>query len=377
MARRQSSTPRRPPVGSSPLVVSRASGVGDPAGVRLEGGTLETGLFLLELDADGTLARLFDKRHAREVIPAGQPANDLQLFQDGPEREAAWNVHTTFEQRRYAWDSVQVKTVEQGPVRAVVRVTRRFRSSMVEQDIVAWADLDRIDFVTRADWQERQVLLKVAFPLEVRAERAAFEVQFGAVERPTHRNTSWDQEKFEVCGHRWADLSEAGYGVSLLNDSKYGHDAHGSVLRLTLLRGPEWPDPDADRGRHEFTYALFPHAGDWRTGATARRAWELNVPVACVPAGSAHGAPRSLLAVDGPGVLEALKRAEDGDGWILRISEPHGGRGRVAVRVPRALARVEACNHVEEGAETLPHDGAAFWFPIRPFQVRTFRLRFR
>jgi alpha-mannosidase len=253
----------------------------------------------------------------------------------------------------------------------------------VEQDVVTWAGLERIDFVTRADWQERQVLLKAAFPLEVRSERAAYEIQFGAVERPTHRNTSWDAEKFEVCGHRWADLSEAGYGATLLNDSRYGHDAHGNVLRLTLLRGSEWPDPDADRGRHEFTYALLPHAGDWRTGATVRGAWELNVPVTCaaVPAtgAAADGAAttaRSYLAIDGPAVLEAFKRAEDGDGWILRVSEPHGGRGRVAVRVPRPLVGVQSCNHVEEGGESVMYDGAAFHFPISPFEVRTFRLRF-
>jgi alpha-mannosidase len=224
------------------------------------------------------------------------------------------------------------------------------------------------------------VLLKAAFPLEVRAVRAAYEIQFGAVERPTHRNTSWDAEMFEVCGHRWADLSEAGYGVSLLNDSRYGHDAHGNVLRLTLLRGSEWPDPDADRGRHEFTYALLPHAGDWRTGATVRGAWELNAPVACVAAPAAAGgsaaAGRSYLSLDGPAVLEAFKRAEDADGWILRVSEPHGGRGRVAVRVPRPLVRVERCNHVEEGGEPVGHDGAAFHFPISPFEVKTFRLRF-
>jgi alpha-mannosidase len=368
-----------PSVGWTWLSVGKASA---PAALslRVQDRTVETGFFVIEVGDDGTLTRLYDKRHAREVVPPGGRANDLQLFQDGPEREAAWNMHATFERRRYDWDSVAVSVVERGPVRAVVRVVRRHRSSVVEQDVVAWAGLDRIDFVTRADWQERQVLLKAAFPLAVRTEHAAYEIQFGAVERPTHRNTSWDAEKFEVCGHRWADLSEAGYGVTLLNDSRYGHDAHGNVLRLTLLRGSEWPDPDADRGRHEFTYALLPHAGDWRTGATVRGAWELNVPVTCVTAnGNAAGAAlagRSFLAIDGPAVLEAFKQAENGDGWVLRLSEPHGGRGRVAVRVPRPLARVESCNHAEEGGEPVEHDGAAFHFPINPFEVKTFRLRF-
>jgi alpha-mannosidase len=369
-----------PPVGFARLFAGRAAGPALP-GIRVQGRTVETGSFLLEIGDDGCLTRLFDKRYDRELVPSGARANELQLFQDGPEHEAAWNVHATYEGCRYAWDSVEVKTVEQGPVRVVVRVTRTYRSSTVEQDVTVWAGMDRIDFVTRADWQARQVLLKAAFPLEVRAERATYEIQFGAVERATHRNTSWEQEKFEVCGHRWADLSEAGYGASLLNDAKYGWDARGSVLRLTLLRGPEWPDPDADRGRHEFTYSLLPHGGDWRAGETVRRAWELNVPVVCAPAGaSAVGRTpaesRSFLAIEGPGVLEALKRAENGDGWIVRVSEPHGGRGRVMVRVPRKLARVEACNHVEEGSEPVGHDGAAFHFPILPFQVRTFRLRF-
>ena len=187
--------------------------------LRVDGRTVENRFFVLELDDDGNIVRLFDKRHGREVIPAGQRANDLQLFQDGPEREAAWNVHATFERRDIAWDAGRGRaSSSSGPVRAVVRVTRRYRSVDIEQDVMASADLARIDFVTRVDWQERQVLLKVAFPLEVRAERATYEIQFGAVERPTHRNTSWDSEKFEVCAHRWADLSEAGYGVSLLND---------------------------------------------------------------------------------------------------------------------------------------------------------------
>ena len=195
-------------------------------------------------------------------------------------------MHATFERRRYAWEAVTVEVVERGPVRVVTRVTRPVPCHR------SWSrtsspgpDLDRIDFVTRADWQERQVLLKAAFPLEVRAERATYEIQFGAVERPTHRNTSWDAEKFEVCGHRWADLSEAGYGVEPAERlAGTATTRTGTILRLTLLRGSEWPDPDADRGRHEFTYSLLPHAGDWRTGATVRRAWELNVPVTCVAA---------------------------------------------------------------------------------------------
>ncbi|MCU0501422.1 MAG: glycosyl hydrolase-related protein, partial [Anaerolineae bacterium] len=269
------------------------------------------------------------------------------------------------------------------------------------QDLILYDRVPRIDFVTRADWQERQVMLKAAFPVAVRSPRASFEIQFGAVERPTHRNTSWDQEKFEVCAHRWADLSEAGYGVSLLNDCKYGHDVHDNVLRVTLLRGPESPDPDADRGQHQFTYALFPHAGDWTAAETVRRGWELNVPVVCVatddgrrttddggrtPAGlsrsqtvpSAPALPlaHSFLEVNGPAILEAIKPAEDGDGWIVRLYEPNGGRGTVMLRSARPWQQVVACNLVEENGAPMPNDGQTVRFPIGPFEIVTLRVRF-
>ncbi len=345
--------------------------------------TLENRFYRIELDDDGQIARLLDKRHGREVIPPGQRANRWQLFQDGPEREAAWNVHDTFDKREYAWEGrPEIAIVEQGPVRAALRVARCYRGSRVEQDVRVYDRSPRIDFVTRADWQARQVMLKAAFPVDVLASSATYEIQFGAVERSTHRNTSWDQAKFEVCAHRWADLSEAGYGVSLMNDGKYGYDVKDNVLRLTLLRGAEWPDPDADRGYHEFTYSLLPHAGDWRDGQVVRRAWELNAPLVCVSAPAqptTNGAlppPQSFIEVDGPAVLETLKPADDGDGWIVRLYEPHGGRGTVRIRTPLALRRVVETNLVEEPLGEVSNDGDRFEFAIRPFGIKTFRLTF-
>jgi alpha-mannosidase len=348
-----------------------------PSAFRIDGSKIESPLYLVELDNDGAIVRLLDRRADREVVPAGLAANRLELFQDGPERESAWNIHQSFERRAYDWDrdATAVSVVEQGSVRLVLRKTRTFRESRIEQDTVIWAGFPRIDFVTRADWRERQVLLKAAFPCAVRSERAAFEVQFGAVYRSTHANTSWDQERFEVCAHRFMDVSEPGYGVSVLNDSRYGCDVRGSVMRLTLLRGAEWPDPEADRGVHELTYSLYPHAGDWTDAGTARRAWELNAPVVC-RAADGVGASKRFLTVTGPAFLETLKRAEDGNGWILRLYEPHGARGPVSVTAPRPLASVNGCNHVEETAEPIPSNGSSFSFPIEPFQVRSFRIAF-
>jgi alpha-mannosidase len=338
---------------------------------------LENSFYRLELGPDGTLTRLFDKRAEREVIAAGETANRLQLFQDGPEHEAAWNIHASYTQREYAWDGPgSVNIVEQGPVRAVARVLRTRRETTVQQDIILYNGLPRIDFQTRVEWRERQTLLKVAFPLAVHASHATFEIQFGALERPNHRNTSWDEGKFEVCGLRWADLSEGGYGVSLLNDSKYGHDVLGNVLRLTLLRGTEFPDTEADQGAHEFTYSLLPHRGDWRAGQTVRRAAELNVPLLAVPAGAPQ-APLSYLRVDGPAILETLKPAEDGDGIILRFYEPNGERGSVTVVATRPFHKALECNLVEENGAPIEAADGRFSFEITPYQIRTFRLRLR
>jgi alpha-mannosidase len=369
-----------PAMGCAAFSVRRAQPAGASVQRSLHASTrrLENRFFLLDLADDGSITRLFDKRAGRDVIAQGKRANVLQLFQDGPEREAAWNVHATYEKREYQWDAkTHLDVIEQGPVRAAVRVSRSYRQNRLEQDIMLYDRLPRIDFVTRVSWQERQVMLKAAFPLEVRSARATYEIQFGAVERPTHRNTSWDQEKFEVCAHQWADLSEAGYGVSLLNDCKYGYDAKDSTLRLTLLRGPQWPDPNADRGDHEFTYALFPHRGDWTEADTVRRGWELNAPlIATTGSGAnAHGpASVSYVRVDGPAIVSALKPAEDGNGYILRLYEPNGARGEVHVRLPGPGRAAVECNLAEEPVGDARVVGDRLVFSIRPFEIKTFRV---
>jgi alpha-mannosidase len=366
-----------PPMGYATYALRAAAGPAESS-FQVSERRLENRFFSIELNADGTLARLLDKRANREVIPAGKRGNQLQLFQDGPEREAAWNIHATFEGREYAWDpNVKIEVVEAGPVRAAVRVTRTYRASTLVQDVVIYDTLPRIDFVTRVDWQERQVLLKAAFPVDVRAMSATYEIQHAAVERPTHRNTSWDAEKFEVCAHHWADLSEPGYGVSLLNDCKYGHDVHGNVLRITLLRSPEWPDPEADRGAHEFTYALLPHLGEWHEAETVRRGWELNVPVVCtLSTAEKPSLPfvASFFCVDGPALLDTIKPAEDGAGCVLRFYEPNGGRGRVTVTSELPMGRVRGCNHVEEVGEEVAVEGNSFSFTIKPFEIRSFMV---
>ncbi|MAG13715.1 MAG: alpha-mannosidase [Spirochaetales bacterium] len=348
--------------------------------------TLDNAFFRIELNDRGELIGLYDKREGREVLLPNTPGNRLHLFQDGPEREAAWNVHDSFELREYEFEgNTSVMADEGGPVRGSVLVIRRHRGTTIYQRISVYESLPRIDFITEVHWNERQVLLKAEFPVAVRSDVATYEIQCGVVQRPTHRNTSWDKAKFEVPMHRWVDLSEHGYGVSLMNDGKYGCDVKDNVIRLTLLRGPEYPDPQADLGVHRFTYSLFPHAGPWQDADTVRRAWELNEPVlVSAPGRTATRAGTSaarLLVIEGPVVLSAAKAAEDSDGWILRVYEPHGSRGLVRISGLQQIQQVKPCNHVEEnlgdssiGEVTLLPDHDGFVFAILPFQIRSFRI---
>jgi len=365
-----------PPLGMETFVVQP----GEPmplTGVHAWERGLENAMFRVELDDEGQITRFLDKRYGREVIPPGEKGNVWQLFQDGPEREAAWNVHDTFEKRQYPFEEpAAIRVVEEGPVRAALLVERPYRQSRLSWRIALYQRTPRLDFVADVDWAERQTMLKIAFPVLVRSPEASYEIQFGAVQRPTHRNTSWEQAKFEVCAHHWADLSEAGYGVSLLNDSRYGYDIKGNVLRLTALRSPDYPDPQADQGAHHWVYALLPHAGGWQEGDVVARGWELNAPmVALVSAGSGAGRAVSYLTAEGaPVVLSALKPAADGRGWIVRLYEPHGGRGVVRLSFMRPPRRVTETNLVEEDRAEGVCEGRELRVELTPFAIKTFRV---
>jgi alpha-mannosidase len=261
-----------------------------------------------------------------------------------------------------------------GPWRAGVRTRGEFGSSWMEQEMWLSAGSRRIEFQTVVEWQERHRFLKVAFPVSVRSTRATFEIQHGHIERPSHANTSWDEARFEVSAHRWADLSEEGYGVALLNDAKYGYDVRGHTLRLSLLRGPGYPDPDADRGRHRFRYALLPHRGGPVAGRVAEEAEAFNLPLV-VRAGSLSRAGR-VVEVDRPGVsIEALKPADDGDGVILRLCEVHGRRRPARIRLNLPLRPVERTDLLERPAGPVDTDGGAALVSLRPFELVTLRFR--
>jgi alpha-mannosidase len=236
-----------------------------------------------------------------------------------------------------------------------------------------------IQFDTEVEWHETNRLLKVSFPVDVRSLRATYEIQYGHVERPTHANTSWDAARFEVCAHRWADLSEPGYGVALLNDCKYGYDIAGSVIRLSLLRSPTWPDPVADRGHHHFTYRLLPHRGDFQEAGVVDAGYDLNVPLRTVttaPHPGSRGSSGSLVTVDAAHVvIDAVKRADDDpESLILRMYESWGRRGPVTVGAPWEIRRATRTDLLEREIEAVGARGSEVTVDIAPFEIVTLKL---
>ena len=337
------------------------------------GFTLENDRIQVVIGPDGTIHSLFDKEAQRKTL--ADRGNQLWVYVDKPYSWDAWDLDETY--AREGEEVVDIQSlgiVESGPVRASVRVERRWRGSTIVQTYRLWLDSKRLDIETEIDWHERQVLLKAHMPLAVRSHQAAFETMYGAVFRPTHRNSPWDAARFEGCAHRWGDISEAGYGVAILNDAKYGYEALSSNLMLSLLRSPLYPDPLADEGEHHFTYSVFPHIGDWSESEVVAEAFALNSPLIV-----STGAPREgLVRAEGlPLGIGALKLAEDGSGLILRIYEPNGARGtaRLTFSRPFSVTAVDLLEDpITEPAGVQVDSDTLLTLDFRPFEVKSFRL---
>jgi alpha-mannosidase len=306
-------------------------------------------------------------------------------FEDKPHAFDAWEIDSYYTDKSWEIAAVsELRVVERGPLRAGVEIHREWDGSTIIQRILLHAELPRIDFQTKIDWHHHQILLKAAFPLAIRNTKARYECAFGWVERPTHRNTSWDTARFETAGHRWADLSEADYGVSLLNDSKYGYDCLDSTLRLTLLKSAIDPDPDADQGLHHFSYALFPHGPGWTIAETVRAGYAFNLPVTAArhgPNPNAGNLPPSQSLVSTASrhaVIDTVKPAEDGDGLIVRVYDCAGGRERTELLFAGSVNAAVAVNLLEDPDPDVPAprlDGNTLSFDLPAFGVRSFRVR--
>lgn len=341
----------------------------------------ETAHYLLKFNARGEITSWYDKAAGRELIAPGGKGNELQFFHDTPTYWDAWDIDPRYEsQPAGTAELLESEVMQRGSVMDVLRFRWKLNASIIDQEIMLYHHRRRVDFRTKVDWHESHKLLKVAFPVDIVASKATYEIPFGALERPTHRNTSWDQAQFEVCGHRWADLSEGGYGVSLLNDCKYGYDIKDGVMRLSLLRAPKWPDQGADQGKHEFTYSLLPHEKDWREAHVVREAAELNQAVVAVQAPSGQSgrlpAEHSWLHLESTHViLDTIKRAEDGSGTILRFYESSGGRETVTIKWPTHPIDVSVVNLLEDEMEDIATVNGEINLSFRPYEVKTIKIK--
>ena len=386
--------PVQPASNGNVLVAARVPGCGfaryelssEPAtadlahGVEIAGRRISNGLVSVTIDEDGLIGSVEDLLRGREAIEPGEQANVFQLHHDLPNHFDAWDVDPgTFDRAVEERRAASVEVLEEGPLRVSLRVTRPLGgSSRVVQDVRVCAGSSLVELETEVDWQERHRFLKVAFPLALRAPHASYEIQFGHLERPTHANTSWDAARFEVPAQRWASLNEPGFGVALINDCKYGYDVRRNVMRLSLLRGPGWPDPEADFGTHRFRYALYCHE---RLDEVASEAEAFNLPLRVVAggraaAGAGEPAAGALVRLEGAS-LSAVKLADDASGdLVVRFYEHAGAHGH-AVLVADGVVEASRVDLLERPLGELAVDGGRLRVPLRPFELVTARLRRR
>lgn len=355
------------------IAISEQSGL-EPIPARWE-----TAFYTLEFNDLGEITRWYDKTVEREWLKPGDKSNEWQFFHDRPTYWDAWDIDPRFEsQRAGVVQLVSREVVQRSAVQDVLRFRWQLNDSQISQDVILYHHQRRVDFKTSVDWNESHKLLKVTFPADLVAAKATYEIPFGALERATHNNTSWERAQFEVCGHRWADLSEGNSGISLLNDCKYGYDIKDRMIRLSLLRAPKWPDVHADQGQHEFTYAVLPHAGDWRQASVVQRAMELNHPVqvvAAIPHKGNKPSRHSWLQFQSEHViLDTIKVSEDGTGTVLRFYESSGGREKVQVKWTEQHVRASIINLLEDELELLASEDGAFELTFRPYEIKSVKL---
>ncbi len=368
-----------PAKGYKSFSVKEGDGAPLPAELSVDRRRLENRWLKVELNDKGQFVSLFDKRSGRELLAKGRAGNVIMSYEDRPHNYDAWDINNYYLEKAWEVDAVEsIEIEESGPARAGIRIVRPYLDSRIVQSIRIHRDFPRLDVFNDIDWKENHLLLKTLLPLDIRASEATFDIQFGNVKRPTHANTSWDQARFEVCVHKWLDLSEDGFGVSVLNDCKYGVSVRGQEVGVSMLKSPTYPNPDADKERHLFTWSILPHAGSWREAGTVTQAYQLNnPPFAVVKKGGAGPLPRAGFLVESacPNVIvEAVKRAEDGREVIVRVYECHNRRTRAALRFVRPLAAAAECDLLERRDAPLDVNGDELSFDILPYEIKTFKV---
>lgn len=341
-------------------------------------GKISTPKYNIEWNEYGQLTSIYDKENKREVLAKGERGNVLQMFEDKPMAHEAWDIDIFYKEKmREVKDLQSVELIEDGNLKAVIRFKYKYMNTTISQDMIVYANSNRIDFKTNVDWREKKQLLKVAFVVDIRSTMATYDVQFGNVKRPTHWNTSWDRARFESVAQQWVDLSERNYGVSLLNNCKYGHDIKDNVMRLTLLKSATHPDPVQDQGEQNFTYSLLPHSGDFIDGNTVKHAYELNQPLRAIKGMLKSEVKKQLFKFNDTNILvDAIKKAEDEDMIIIRFHDYSGSRQNVSIDSDYEITGWMETNLMEKPIENLRNENSIN-VVVNPYEIKTLMIKMK
>ncbi len=343
--------------------------------LRVDRHEFDTPFYSGRFDESMRIVSLYDKRSGRELCRDGETLNRLVCYECKPHNYDAWDINIYYDRKYWEISKViEVKPIGGGSVYAGLRVTWSYMSSTITQDIIFYADSPRIDFRTHALWQEQTYVVKAHFPLDVFHTDIRCDIQYGNISRPTCKNTSWDVARFEICAHKWVDISESNYGVALLNDCKYGYGANDQEISLTLLKTSHYPDETGDVGEHCFNYALFPHNGDWREGNVISEAYKFNIPAKTV-SGAKSEMTQPFIRLEGKGaIIEAVKPAEDGEGTVVRLYECFGGRRTIKIKPGFAFDHADIVNILEEPLGKIQKIDGTVSLTLRPYQILSIKF---
>lgn len=337
--------------------------------------------FNIQFNEKGQFSSIFDKRANREILQHGQIGNVIMSYEDRPHNYDAWDINNYYDEKSWEVDNISsIEVIESGPVRSSLRIQRTYLDSTISQTISIYQNIARIDIQNDVDWKQKQILLKLILPLNIQTNEATFDIQYGNVKRHTHANTSWDIAKFEVCMHKWLDLSEYGYGVSILNDCKYGASVRDSVVGLTMLKSGTYPNPVADQERHQFTYSIFPHENGWREANTVTQAYQINNPSIAIMKSNDSGllpSTYSMIQCDNKNVvIEVVKQAEDSNETIVRLYECYQQREQATLNFHKNIKSIVECDMLENSQSNIPFAKNSAQINITPYEIKTLKISF-
>ena len=353
------------------------SSLDDKNTISVKGNTVFTKFFTVKFDKDYNISSIYDKKNHREVIKSGKKANRFIVLEDYPCEYDAWELQRSVNDKEYEVSSAYDVYVINDGARTGIHFKKSHMSSEIEQIVWFYENMPKIDFETKVNWQNKHQILKTSFPVDINTDMATYEIQFGTTKRPTHYNTSWDHAKYEVCAHKYADLSEGDYGVSLLNDCKYGHDIHNGDMRLTLIKcawNPGNMGDFNDIGMHEFTYSLYPHSKDVAACDVIKYAYDLNLPMTAVRSNGGGKLPSEYSLVttsQNSLVIEAIKEAEYTNETVIRLYEAKNTRGKATIKFGFDATEVYLANLSEKKEKRLNVKNNTVSIDYKPFEIIT------